>query len=143
MGTHLVAIAGFGLVLNTKPLEGETHAVSSCQHEERHGQKFCPICGVKVSTRQEKGYERENEFSAFFHETMSLPDGWVEDWGEYTGVFIGFGFTVDNIGDTEFMPMTDIPDREEILTTIREVLVDWPEVIDETKFGFHLIQSGH
>ena len=143
MGTYPVAIAGIGMLLNDKALEGETFAVSSCQHEERRGQTFCPICGVKVSTRQEKDRERANDFSEFFREQMTLPEGWVEDWGEYTGVFIGWGMTVNQIGETEFSPLGDMPPPHSILLKIREILVDWPEVIDESKFGFHLLQSGH
>lgn len=143
MGTRPVAIAGIGMVLNIEALEGETYAVSSCQHEERRGQNFCPICGVKVSTRQAQDRERLGEFSEFFHEHMTLPEGWVEDWGEYSGVFIGWGMTVDDIGEIEFSPLGDVPPAHSILVKIKEILVDWPEVIDESKFGFHLLQSGH
>jgi hypothetical protein len=143
MGTYPVAIAGIGMVLNLTALEGETYAVSSCQHEERRGQKFCPVCGQLVQTFQRTDTERRNDFNDFFHEEMSLPTGWVEDWGEYSGVFIGWGLTVNQIGDTEFSPLGDMPSPHSILLKIKEIFVDWPEVIDETKFGFHLLQSGH
>lgn len=141
MGFYPRVIAGFGMMLNTDALKGAEVEEPSCEHPERVGQTFCPICGKKVGSRMVEDRERRSDFSIFFHEEMKLPKGWVEDMGEYTGAFVGVGFSSGDTGDVRFDPDFN-PDRDAILTTIRETFAEWPEVIDETKLGFYLVNSG-
>ncbi len=133
------AIGGFGMLLNLDALQGAVTVVASCPHQERLGQAYCPVCGTRVRDREERDETDLDAFSDFFH-ALNLPEGWVRNWSEYTGGFIGWGFEV-SFGLTQTAALADIPPPEDVLANLNALLAEWPQVLAPDTFGFHVLSS--
>lgn len=140
MSATVIAYGGIGfLIWMNDDMTWPTVARESCEHAERIGAKFCPVCGVKVESIVEEQGAREGYVEFFqktnpdetrflcetvYHDTNF--DGWSyrhpnePQPPSNDGVFIGFGTSAGS-GDTAFTSLAEVPSAEDI----REIIRNW------------------
>lgn len=129
MSVDRTVIVGQGIILDLSFLRGPQTKVPSCEHPERQGQKFCPVCGVMVGTttsrddkRFDAAYARLTDAESVYdrNEFFSSPIGW-----ESPRWFIGWGLRFDpkeRRYEKKVDLISDIPVMSEIVAYIQEVL---------------------
>jgi len=151
MSIYYSAISGFGITIDLTPLK-ETVVVQSCEHPERIGQTFCPVCGLKVGSREETGGIIVTDIIEYFMETK-LPKKYQFERIAYDSdqFFIGWAISADR---DEFEFVAAPPSLNDVKLVIQGILADlyaemktWGyereiDFYDEAKFGFYLAMPG-
>ncbi len=128
------ASAVIGVSVDLDLLEEKfTVTIPSCEHAERLGNKFCPVCGTRV--------EDETDFDAYdvLDEIVeSLPDGFLAtDENDQTEVVIGYGVTADDAGTVAFLPLPDVMATANALKEVLEPIGLW----DDERFGLYAVRQ--
>lgn len=130
------AFSGFGVVLKVDEKKLPTITRNSCEHTERIGNKFCPICGTKVKDWIEPDYDTEFDIMADFENRKSEKNYGVTmvsyNVAEY---FIGWGLMADYDKNVSFTK--DVPPTEEIKKFVEEYLKTIPDQFKVKEFGFY------
>ncbi|UTU08064.1 hypothetical protein CcrC1_gp378 [Caulobacter phage C1] len=146
MATEYSPIAGIGILLDLGKLKTAQGLEHSCEHPERHGQRYCPRCGAKVWSRplilSDKVFEVTVELEA-----MKLPKHMVLGFWDYDNDvwFLGYGVSFDRNEAYGPLPLPDLKGLDE---TIHEIIsslksLDDPSVIVmPNSFGFHAAMPG-
>lgn len=142
MGLDYSAVTVIGVSFSMPDRLIQTVTQDSCEHPEREGHAFCPVCGTKVTTKTRTYYD--DIFEATEAIEKALPKGYIlQSIEEETEYLIGFGMSVDR-HDQSLHQHAALPDREEIEDTIQRVLVKAgiEEVLDEkAAFGLHCVMD--
>ena len=100
MGVSYYGIGGLGVVINLNNVKWPEQVVSSCEHDERIGNAFCPKCGLRVSERIEQNHELIYAVrDALDHEIRRYP-GYIFHPVDYdsTQYFFGWGASASAYG---------------------------------------------
>ena len=141
MGTYYRAAVGIGVKLNFDALKSGTREETSCDHYERTGHSYCPVCGYKVWARQIAGNDRVVELRTHLYED-DLPEGIEIEINDCTQ-FIGVMWFA---AEMEMALVPNFPDEAErvnILSRIKEACEGYLEAIDESTFGVYVMMPGH
>ncbi|AXQ69963.1 hypothetical protein HOU03_gp305 [Caulobacter phage CcrSC] len=152
MATDYTPGAGIGILLDLKRLDKPGGIQQSCEHEQRIGQRFCPVCGKSVykdrpaidSTARWAVSEQFHERPQFHTPSESNILLAYADYHEDVW-FLGWGKTFDR--DDRLGPYA-LPDLEDLDRKIDDFLkslkgLDDPDVIVVPKsFGFHVFMPG-
>ena len=149
MGVSYYCMAGYGVKIDLKKIKLPEHIEQSCEHPERAGQKFCPVCGKKVETRRVTDQDILWKITEYFQE-LSLPKGYMFVHFDYEKpvYFLGWGKNVD-VDELEghFWKLADIPSATNILNTVEGLIdtmkvedgfEDLPVLFDPDTFGFYI-----
>lgn len=150
MGVDVDSFVGIGITLNTKALKGATKTKNSCEHPERLGNKFCPVCGKTVTSHQVEDNQRwaeMDEYLSDLHNEGKLPEGLVYQRDFYQGNgdgfnFLGWAHVVGRENCPRQVPEGDIPDldiagKTALLDQIKDLLADYPEVYQDCVVRFY------
>jgi hypothetical protein len=158
MGVSVYAIGGFGYKVDLTGLEAEPTEVPSCEHAERIGAKFCPVCGKKVEMLDK--YE-DYDLAAAVRDAMDglrLPQGyiWRKVGYEQPVYFVGWGSSLSAYGSRNSYSKSEWPSEAEIKQEVASIFklcvdavndddeaddVEIPNFIEEDDFGFHLFMT--
>ncbi|AXQ69407.1 hypothetical protein HOU02_gp318 [Caulobacter phage CcrBL9] len=152
MSTDYTPGAGIGILLDLKRLDKPGGVQQSCEHEQRIGQRFCPVCGKAVKKdRPAIDSTARWAVSEQFQECPQLQNPEATDLmlahADYHEDvwFLGWGRTFDR--DDMLGPFS-LPDLEDLDRKIETFLksingLDDPDVIVKPKsFGFHVFMPG-
>lgn len=137
MGVSYTAHAVIGLRLSYDGVAGEPRTVPSCDHPERLGNAYCPVCGKKVGEKRgvmPTAYEVEERLDGLFPDGIDVVRlGGSEE--EEPDFLIGVVAESRDYGESEdeFVPIPDIAALKETLKSVFEPLGLW----DEESFGLH------
>lgn len=144
MSATVVAYGGIGFLIRmNEDLVWPSATRESCEHPERVGTKFCPICGVKVETFDEEQGARGDFVDAFddtkpdrrfmaetvFHDESNRTYSYGSNRDKKPDppgndlVFIGFGKSVSGSAQKVSTTLAPIPSEEEL----KAVLRDWEQ----------------
>ncbi len=142
MGTDWNNIAGIGLVFEFPKSMVPTETQESCEHPERVGQAFCPVCGKKVYSYEVRDTSGIDEAVEAIGD--ALPRTYVvreiDPDGLGDPVFIGYGIITSHQGGpyAESLPL---PDVAEVERTIMAALEPYGAVV-KRPFGVHSFMVG-
>lgn len=142
MSKTYYAVSGLGIFIDLESTRaGEPVCKPSCSHDERLGENFCPVCGVKVGMHTVVTFD-DDDF-AMKLESLKTPKGYtISKVGYATDTFFfGFGTSIDHydMESNSESAHRDIPALEEIKETIKKTLteIDAIHLYNEDTFGLH------
>jgi predicted nucleic acid-binding Zn ribbon protein len=143
MGATIIAYAGIGIVIDTAMLD--TVIVPSCEHEERIGNRFCPVCGTAVKEQETIDDDAFQSFVEAMEYDRNIPKGFVFttlDVYENTQYFFGWGDSAGryNRGMNTFRPLPEGDFVSDIKATIDTLMEEWNVPYDPNTFGLHVVQ---
>lgn len=145
MGIDYSANTIIGYKINTDKFYEEVKK-PSCEHNPPANVKFCPTCGVRISTITERHcVDEEEDFTDFLY--SSLPKGYIHESPYDGGSFwVGYGTSVEQHTNDQARKMNAKP-IEEIKTDIAAFLHTWISQgfieLDESTFGIWTIMGMH
>lgn len=120
MGIDYSAVTIIGMEYAMPDRVFTQRVVASCEHPERHGQKFCPKCGTKVADRVVKLWDEFFEIREGIEE--ELPRNYQFHWKEDSETFVlGYGASVD-WHDSDAHTILPLKDPVDIAGEIRRLL---------------------
>lgn len=118
MGSDITLYAGHGFRIPTEGPLPEPISIDSCEHDERRGQNFCPICGTKVRDQHHTTWNRKSVAFVTEQIGLRLPFG-------FTTVVNGDGILIIESKGTTIennliapVPETDHESISELITPI-------------------------
>lgn len=143
MGASVRAYAVIGVLVNKDDLPELSS--ESCEHEQRTGHRFCPVCGTKVETVEKFNRERWGDFTDLGWNKGALPTGYlIAQMYEPDHCLVGWGLQAGEYdrqnGIGCYAATYAIPPLDEIKAALRKLFEPWPELFHEETFGFHVYQ---
>ena len=142
MGVSYYAVSIVGVKIDFSKLKGDIILVQSCEHPERTGNKFCPICGKKVEVRKEYKEDLADEIEEVL-QSYNLPKGYKFHFVDDRIYLLGWGTVHGSYSDDfNFTHPANIPSMDEIKNTLQDIapavqaqVNDSPSILDNTNFG--------